>query len=282
MKTARPNYYLTIISIAVVLLFLGIYSLIYWHPDLIADRLKEELQVVVELKEQMSAIDHDRIENEITGLEWVRPGTVELVEAEQAEREMRYELGPIAEEMETEGPFRDMMAFSLHAKYYEPVTLAMMATQLKKINGVQDVFYQEEVAQQLEISVIKWSKWAMYVGIVFAIIALILIYNTIKLALFSEKKTVLTLDMVGARKNFIKKPFLQRSAFHGGLSALIAIAIICAGLYLLGRQFEAIHELFYKESFLLWIGGMLVVGTLLQLISTEIIIRRFLSGRIQE
>lgn len=282
MKKARPNYYLTIISIAVVLLFLGIYSLVYWHPNLIADRLKEELQVVVELRDDMSRTDHERVKEAISELEWVRPTSIELVAAEQAEREMRFELGPIAEEMEKKGPFRDMMAFSLHAKYYEPITLDMLSTQLRKIDNVEEVFYQEDVARQLEISVKKWSQWAMYIGIVFAVIALVMIYNTIKLALFSEHKTILTLDMVGARKSFIKKPFLQRSMMHGAISACIAVGLIVLGLYILGRQYEAIHELFYKESFLFWVAGMLAAGVLLQLISTEVIIRSFLAGRIQD
>lgn len=282
MKRARPNYFLTVFSISVVLLLLGIYSLIYWHPEIISDRLKEELQIVVELNNKLSPSDQERIQEEIGEMEPVRSATLELISAEQAEREMIYELGPIAEEMGDKGPFRDMLSFSVYAKHYEAVTLAMLATQLKKISGVADVYYQEEVAQQLDVSIQKWSRWALYFGIGLAIIAVLLIYNTIKLALFAEKKTILTLDMVGARKFFIKKPFLKRSILHGCISACIALGIIGLTLYLLGRKFEAIHNLFFEESFLVWVLGMLAAGILMHLLSTDLIIRRFLAGRIQE
>lgn len=282
MKRARPNYFLTVFSISVVLLLLGIYSLIYWHPEIISDRLKEELQIVVELNNKLSPSDQERIQEEIGEMEPVRSATLELISAEQAEREMMYELGPIAEEMGDKGPFRDMLSFSVYAQHYEVVTLAMLATQLKKITGVADVYYQEEVAQQLDVSIQKWSRWALYFGIGLAIIAVLLIYNTIKLALFAEKKTILTLDMVGARKFFIKKPFLKRSILHGCISACIALGIIGFTLYLLGRKFEAIHNLFFEESFLVWVLGMLAAGILMHLLSTDLIIRRFLAGRIQE
>ena len=282
MKRARPNYFLTVFSISIVLLLLGIYSLIYWHPEIISDRLKEELQIVAELKPAMNSSDIENLKDQIGSLEWVRSSSLQLITAEEARREMRYEMGPLAEELEGSGPFRDMLTFSVYAKHYEPVTLSIMATQVRKLSGVSGLFYQEEVAKQLDISIKKWSRWALYIGIGLGVIAILLIYNTIKLALFSEKKTILTLDMVGARKFFIKKPFLKRSAWHGTISGLIAIGLISSVLYLMGRRFEAIHDLFYQESFLIWAVAILTLGVLLQLVSTELIIRRFLSGRIQE
>jgi len=127
-----------------------------------------------------------------------------------------------------------------------------------------------------------WSKYAVYLGIIFGIVAFILVYNTLKLALFSRRKTILTLDMVGARKGFIRKPFILKSILHGTMAALLAIAAIVLGLFLLGREFEGIYRLFQQESFLLWLAGMLLFGMILQALSTRIIMHRFLSGRLQE
>ncbi|NBC24384.1 MAG: hypothetical protein GVX78_02065, partial [Bacteroidetes bacterium] len=153
--------------------------------------------------------------------------------------------------------------------------------QIQKQAGVSEVFYQTDAHQNLEKALKQWSKYALYLGIAFAVIAFILVYNTLKLALYSRRKTILTLDMVGARKNFIRKPFIYRSIWHGFLSAFLAIMLILLGLLIIGQEFNGIFSLFYGTRFIIWIIGMLILGILLQLVSTRYILFRFLSGRIQ-
>jgi cell division transport system permease protein len=282
MKDAYPNYTLTILSVSLVLFLLGVYALIYVHPDLIIDRLKEELQIVVELEDDISSKDQQLLQDTLSQLEWVRPNTLQWISASEAAREMRFELGPLAQELDVRSPFSDLFLFSVHAHYYEPVTLELIKAHISRKEGVDQVYYQTDANQNLEAAVKMWSKYAVYLGIIFGIVAFILVYNTLKLALFSRRKTILTLDMVGARKGFIRKPFILKSILHGTMAALLAIAAIVLGLFLLGREFEGIYRLFQQESFLLWLAGMLLFGMILQALSTRIIMHRFLSGRLQE
>ncbi len=281
MKEAHPNYTLTILSVSLVLFLFGIYAFIYTHPDIIVDRLKEELQIVVELQDPLEAADHDDLRTFIDSLEWVRPGTLEFVSAEAAARDMRFEMGPLADELDVQSPFSDLFLFSVFAEHYEPVTLEMIKVQIQKQSGVDKVYYQTDAHENLQKALAQWSKYALYLGVAFALIAFILVYNTLKLALYSRRKTILTLDMVGARKSFIRKPFIWQSIWHGLLSAGLAILLILAGLLIIGQEFEGIFSLFYSERFMFWIVGMLLLGIGLQLLSTRFILHRFLSGRIQ-
>jgi len=281
MKEAHPNYTMTILSVSLVLFLFGIYAFVYTHPDVIVDRLKEELQIVVELEDALDEESQIEIEDFISSLEWVRPKTLEYVSAEKAARDMRFEMGPLADELSVQSPFGDLFLFSVYAEHYEPVTLEMVKVQIQKQAGVSEVFYQTDAHQNLEKALKQWSKYALYLGIAFAVIAFILVYNTLKLALYSRRKTILTLDMVGARKNFIRKPFIYRSIWHGFLSAFLAIMLILLGLLIIGQEFNGIFSLFYGTRFIIWIIGMLILGILLQLVSTRYILFRFLSGRIQ-
>ena len=281
MKEAHPNYTMTILSVSLVLFLFGIYAFVYTHPDVIVDRLKEELQIVVELEDALDEESQIEIEDFISSLEWVRPKTLEYVSAEKAARDMRFEMGPLADELSVQSPFSDLFLFSVYAEHYEPVTLEMVKVQIQKQTGVSEVFYQTDAHQNLEKALKQWSKYALYLGIAFAVIAFILVYNTLKLALYSRRKTILTLDMVGARKNFIRKPFIYRSIWHGFLSAFLAIMLILLGLLIIGQEFNGIFSLFYGTRFIIWIIGMLILGILLQLVSTRYILFRFLSGRIQ-
>lgn len=281
MKEAHPNYTMTILSVSLVLFLFGIYAFVYTHPDVIVDRLKEELQIVVELEDALDEESQIEIEDFISSLEWVRPKTLEYVSAEKAARDMRFEMGPLADELSVQSPFSDLFLFSVYAEHYEPVTLEMVKVQIQKQAGVSEVFYQADAHQNLEKALKQWSKYALYLGIAFAVIAFILVYNTLKLALYSRRKTILTLDMVGARKNFIRKPFIYRSIWHGFLSAFLAIMLIFLGLLIIGQEFNGIFSLFYGTRFIIWIIGMLILGILLQLVSTRYILFRFLSGRIQ-
>ncbi|NBB88667.1 MAG: hypothetical protein GVX96_02620 [Bacteroidetes bacterium] len=281
MKEAHPNYTLTILSVSLVLFLFGIYAFIFVHPEIIVDRLKEELQIVVELEDGVRSENRMEIENHLSNLEWVRPNSIEFVSSDDAARDMRFELGPLAEELDVSSPFSDLFMFSVYAENYEPVTLEMIKVQVEKQNGVDKVYYQTDAHENLEKALSQWSKYALYLGLAFALIAFILVYNTLKLALYSRRKTILTLDMVGARKSFIRKPFIYKSIVHGILSSGIAIVLILIGILLIGQEFEGVFSLFNSTGFLFWILGMLILGIFLQLISTRFILHRFLSGRIQ-
>ena len=132
MREAHPNYTLTILSVSLVLFLFGIYAFIYAHPEIIVDRLKEELQIVVELKEEINSENRGEIENYLSDLEWVRPNSVEFVSSEDAARDMRFELGPLAEELDVSSPFSDLFMFSVFAENYEPITLEMIKVQVEK------------------------------------------------------------------------------------------------------------------------------------------------------
>jgi len=281
MKEAHPNYTLTILSVSLVLFLFGIYAFIYTHPDIIVDRLKEELQIVVELKSTVSEKQQQELTEFVKGLEWVRTQTIEFVSAREAARDMRFEMGPLADEFNVETPFSDLVLFSVFAEHYEPVTLEMIKVQLQNQAGVDEVYYQTDAHENLQNAIAQWSQYALYLGIAFALIAFILVYNTLKLALYSRRKTILTLDMVGARKSFIRRPFIWQSIWHGLIAAAFAIFLILGGLFLLGQEFEGVFTLFYSERFLFWIVGMLLLGIGLQSLSTRFILHRFLSGRIQ-
>ncbi|SRR6056297_772783 len=281
MKEAHPNYTMTILSVSLVLFLFGIYAFVYTHPDVIVDRLKEELQIVVEIDNNLDQEKQDLISANIDSLPWVRPQTLEFVSAREAARDMRFEMGPLAEELNVESPFSDLFLFSVFAEHYEPVTLEMLKVQVQKLDGVSEVYYQTDAHQNLERALKEWSTYALYLGIAFALIAFILVYNTLKLALYSRRKTILTLDMVGAHKSFIRKPFMWRSVWHGFLSAVFSILLILVGLIIIGQEFNGVFSLFYGERFIFWILGMLILGISLQALSTRFILHRFLSGRIQ-
>jgi len=235
----------------------------------------------VEIDNNLDQEKQDLISANIDSLPWVRPQTLEFVSAREAARDMRFEMGPLAEELNVESPFSDLFLFSVFAEHYEPVTLEMLKVQVQKLDGVSEVYYQTDAHQNLERALKEWSTYALYLGIAFALIAFILVYNTLKLALYSRRKTILTLDMVGAHKSFIRKPFMWRSVWHGFLSAVFSILLILVGLIIIGQEFNGVFSLFYGERFIFWILGMLILGISLQALSTRFILHRFLSGRIQ-
>ena len=280
MHTNKPNTFLTTSSIFIVVLMIGLYSFIYVHPQLVVDRMKEQLQLVVEMNSGHN-IDVESTLAEVKEIEEVRKKSIRWIPSTEAEREMRYEMGPLIDNLEGQSPFRDLIVFSVQAEFYDAITLEMVKQKVKKISGVDELYYQEKVSSQLEGAVQNWSSLLLYGGSLFVGIALILIYNTLRLSLFADRNSIMTLDLMGARKSFIKKPYLKKSFKNGFIIGFLVVVIISGAVVALSQAYPAIWNIFYESSFIVWSIGVVTFSILFDLVSTWVILSSFLSGRLQ-
>ncbi len=280
MRSSRTNTLITSSSIFIVVLMIGLYSFVYMHPQLVVDRMKEQLQIVVEMK-QGHQVSADGVIQKLSEMEDIRTATIRWVPSKEAEREMRYEMGPLVDNLEGQSPFRDLVLFSVKAEFYDAVSLELIKQKVKKIEGVDEVFYQDKVASQLEDAVQSWSQVLLYGGSIFILIALLLIYNTLRLGLFADRNSIVTLDLMGARKSFIKRPYIWKSFKIGLLVGVLTILLVMLAVYTLSRTYPEIWKVFLEDSFLLWALTVLSFSLLFNVLSTWVILSSFLKGRLQ-
>lgn len=280
MRSSRTNTLITSSSIFIVVLMIGLYSFVYMHPQLVVDRMKEQLQIVVEMKQDHQT-NSDEVIAKLSDIEDIRSATLRWVPSKEAEREMRYEMGPLVDNLEGQSPFRDLVLFSVKANDYDAVSLELIKQKVKKIAGVDEVFYQDKVASQLEDAVQSWSQILLYGGAIFILIALLLIYNTLRLGLFADRNSIMTLDLMGARKSFIKRPYIWKAFKNGLLVGVLTILIVVLAVYALSKAYPDIWKVFLEDSFLLWAIIVLSFSLLFNVLSTWVILSSFLKGRLQ-
>jgi cell division transport system permease protein len=142
---------------------------------------------------------------------------------------------------------------------------------------VKEVFYQESLLFLINENVKKISLFLLVISAFLFLIALTIINNTIRLAIYSRRFIIRTMQLVGATRSFIRRPFIMQSAFHGLLAALIAMTLLMGLLYLIEKEFFLMVT-FQNPSLLALLGGaLIIIGIIINMISTFFSVNRYLS-----
>lgn len=273
----KPNYWLANVSVTLLLFLAGLLGLSWLHSRELIDYLKENVNLTVELNRDVQRADAEMIAADIRKLDGVKKGTVELITKEQGFADLKAEFGEDFLDDEFPNPLQDMIILNLNAEDVEKSKVESLKSSIRKLNpGVSNVYFQDELFDSA-IRNLNLLNWGMTVlGLIILLIAVFLIHNTIKLSLYSNRFIVKTMELVGARWGFIIRPFLTRSLIYGLISSLVAIL----GLTLLGysiyKTYPSIVTIFHIKNTLLIIGGVLLLGLLLQSLSTVFVVNKYL------
>jgi len=239
----KPTYFYATMSTSIVLVLISIFLLLFFHSRQISNIVRENLLIVVELEEQLPLAQVDIIRKNIGGTEGVKPGSVKFVSRESALVTMSKELN--LSKMDGENPFRDVVTFNLLSNYYSDSKLQDIKKTFELEKGVTGVYYENDNVSAVKANLDKIAFGILILALCFVVLAVAIIFNTIKLSLYSDQKLIQTMQMVGADDTFIKKPYLQ-AAFWMALKAsgavIICIILLCAGLLQSGSVFGEIIQ----------------------------------------
>jgi len=170
-------------------------------------------------------------------------------------------------------------SLDIHVKpeYSEENKIAEIVAGLEDNVAVNEVVFQHDLLRQMNANLSKWSIGISLIGVVLLIIAIVLIVNTIQLAIFSQRFIIKSMQLVGATHWFIQKPFIRRGLWFGFLASLFALVIIFLLLYSFRGELQDIINILQERSRLLvLIGGVLVIGLVLSGIATLYAVNRFI------
>jgi len=279
----KPNYWLSNVSVTLLLFLAGLLGLSWLHSRELIDYLKENVNLTVELNRDVQRADAEMIAGDIRKLDGVKEGTVQLITKEEGFADLKSEFGEDFLDDEFPNPLQDMIILNLNAEDVEKEKVEELKTTIRKLNtGVNNVYFQDELFDSA-IRNLNLLNWGMTVlGLIILLIAVFLIHNTIKLSLYSNRFIVKTMELVGARWGFIIRPFLTRSLIYGLISGCIAIL----GLVLLGYSiysaYPSIVTIFHVKNTLLLMAGVLLLGLLLQSLSTVFVVNKYLKKNMND
>ncbi len=277
-RKVRNSYIISTVSMALVLFLLGSVGHLMLVAMVAADSLKESLAVTVELRDDITPERRDSVALQLSAYELVR--TVSFVSKEEKLEDagFRQFFGEQFEEvLDGENPLLDSFELTLTSRSEEQEAVEAFLHEAERIDGVKQVSFPAQLAEQLHGTVNKIRLILLLFGGALLIISLILLSNTIRLAIFSKRYLINTMKLVGATKWFIMKPFLASSITQGILAGTGASILFIAAIYGLNETVPGILTAAENEKILLILGAMIAGGIVLSLIFTWAALNKFIN-----
>ena len=262
----------TVISLSLVLLLVGVGTLLVINAREVGDYFKENLQVNVLLKEQVTEEEALRYESKVAAIPGVR--ATHYISREQGKEEMTRLLGKDFLSVFEQAPIPISIDVNLEAPYVQADSLQMIKAQLAESPLVDEVVYQTSLVDALNENLQKISLALSLMVAVLLFISFVLIGNTVRLDLFNRRFSIHTMHLVGATRAYIRRPFVGRAALQGLFAALIAILLLVGGLYVLREEFAQLFKIFTLDSLLYTMAVMILVGLTVSTFSTFLVVNR--------
>lgn len=269
---SKPTHLYSSISVAIVMFLLGIFILILLHSHNLTNLIKEKMNIVVELSDDSN---EKEVIKEIRGIEEIRSGTTKFIPKTKALETMGSNL-QINFDPEN-NPFRDVILFNVKAEHYSVETLQSIKSQLEKNKQVLSVYYEDLTIKNIKSNLNKVAYTILGIGLIFVFLAIVIIQNTINLSMYADRWEIKTMELVGARWNFIKMPYIKTGVLVG-FRAFVLAAVLIAGLlivvyFYLPRVWEVVNLFFVLIS----LGAIFLLSIVIPAITTNAAANKYLN-----
>lgn len=279
-KKTKPSYFYAIVGVSLVLFLLGTLGWFMLNSRGLIKAFKEDIE--------MEVVFHDNTRPElITDMKAVLDGQgfvkgATVVTKEQAAKEMQEQMGEDFMQLLDFNPLYTSIKMNLHSEYVNKDSMTRIEQFVKQSNIVREVVYPNTMIEKMNSNFRRIGIILGVISVIFIIIAVVLIDNTVRLAMFSNRFLIKTMQMVGATQKFITRPFEQRAVINGLISGIIAVA----GLWMVISfastnmpELNALHDNFWLAILML---GMVLVGILISVISTHRSVVKYLKLHVDD
>jgi len=273
-RRVRGAYFISTVSIALVLFLLGSVGYLILNAREASDQLKENMTLSVWLKDGLEESTVRTLQGRIQGMSGVK--NVTYTSKEQAAQAFTASSGMDFEGFLEENPLPASFEVTLQAEYSEPDSVRMFDAAVSEWEQVDDVLYQAAIIEKVADNIRKFNIVLIFFGGTLLLISLILIRNTIRMAIFSKRSIINTMKLVGATRGFILRPFLWKSIGQGVLAALVALILIAAVIY--GLRTGIPEAGFFADLMRLGVlaGAIVLTGVLISLLFTYSAVNKYI------
>ncbi len=270
----KGSYLTLVISVSLVLFLLGILGLVIINTRELSDYFRESLSFSVMLDDDAREADIRMLKKDLDAKPYVK--STEYVSKDEAAVKMKEDLGEDFISFLGDNPLPPSIDVYLYADYTSPDSVAKIEKYVLEYPFVKEVYYEESLLFLINENVRKISLFLLVLSSFLFLIAVTIINNTIRLAIYSKRFLIRTMQLVGATRSFIRKPFLVRSIYHGLLAALIAMLLLMGLLYLIEKELLMMFS-FESTNLLVLLGvSLIIAGILINLVSTYFSVNRYL------
>ncbi len=274
-RRIRSSYITSIISISLVLLLLGLVGLLLINGSNIKRQVMESIGFNVILKENVKEADIYQLQKILDARDYIL--STEYITKEEAALETEQMLGEDFISFLGYNPLPPSIRVRLHQPWANPDSVMMIEQDLVKYNSIEEVYYKKSLLYAVYENIRQITLVILGFSILLTLISVTLINNTIRLSVYSNRFIINTMQLIGATRRIIRRPFLLRGAASGFTGSLIALTLLFGLIYLLQDEFEGVIS--FKDYDLLAILalGVIVVGVVINWISTFFAVNKYLN-----
>lgn len=285
-KVGAYQYGTVIFSVALALFVVGLFGILLLHTNKLTSNIQENIELQVYLKKNISENQRSRIQLDISTSPYVlkkeEKPQIKFISKEEAAKKFIEDTGEDFSEFLGDNPLRDALVVNIAPEFQTNIKLDSLSKSIEQISGVFEVTYVESLVDSINKNLKNLSLVLLGFAAILLIIVTMLINSTIKLALFSQRFLIRSMQLVGATSGFIKRPFLQRSMFHGAIAGVLASLLLYGLLQLANSKIDRLVEL-QEETYLLALYGLLIVlGSFIAFISTYRAMNKYLKMSLDE
>lgn len=273
-RSITSAYILTTISLTLVLFLLGSAGWLVLNSKKLSDTVKEHITFTVVLHDEISTDDLALLQDEIRSMKYIK--TFRFISKDEAAEEFSKQVGEDFVSLIGYNPLLPSIEITLHAQYANTPFIQLIESKLRKNPLVKEVIYEKSLIHMVNQNIRNISMVILGFSALLFLIAISLINNNVRLLVYSKRFIIRTMQLVGATRGFIRRPFLYKSILQGLVAGILANGLILGIIYLVNKELKEIN-LFLSYDLLLYLfTGIIMTGILINWMCTFFALNRYL------
>ena len=269
------SYFSVIVSITLVLFLLGFFGFLVFSTKKLANHFKEQVTVTILIKDEAKSADIAHLQKTLSVASFVK--SLRFISKDEAAETFSKDIGEDFVSFIGTNPLQNVIDLSLKADYAEPDKMAEIKRELEQNSFVSEVVYDQSLVALIHENVNRIGLITLVFSALFTFVSVLLINASIRLSIYSKRFIIKTMQLVGATRSFIRRPFIRTNVRLGILSAFLAILLFYGALLAIVKSYPEFSILLDKTILCVVFIGIFAMGILISWLSTYFATQRFLN-----
>ena len=274
-------HFTSTVSISLVLFVIGLIVSLYLTTHYFTIKNKENISLSIILNDTISETDLSRLERYLNATEYTKQ--VVYISRDSALKEHIAAIGEDPSEFLGYNPLSASLEVFLTSEYASTDSInSVILPRLQVFDGITNITYQKEMIELLNNNINKLSLILSLIALVMLFISIVLINNTIRLSIYSKRFIINTMQLVGAKNSFIRRPFVRRSIINSFIATFLALLMLGGAIYLVQIQIGTVVNLYHLEIIIPIVIVVFFISLIINYIATVAAVNRYLRMRTEQ
>ena len=269
------SYFSVIVSITLVLFLLAFFMFLVLSTKKLANHFKEQVTVTILIKDKAKDVDITQLQKTLSVAPFVK--TIKFISKEEAAETFSKDIGEDFVTFIGTNPLQNAIDLSLKAEYADPDKMQEIKRDLEQHTFVSEVVYDQSLVALIHENVNRIGFITLVFSVLFTFVSVLLINASIRLSIYSKRFIIKTMQLVGATRSFIRRPFIYTNVKLGIFSAFVAITFFSLALFSIIKSYPDFAVLLDATVLTVVFIGVFVMGILISWGSTFFATQRFLN-----